>query len=167
MQPALPTEITQPKHANFSTSPPVSPLPFVALSVVSYEAAPPLQGLCKGFQTPLYTGGSLSRKAINKGWPPQVWRRTKADRQEQQNFEKAAIESRIEALSAEPLAAATAGVRPGHAGEAASAGGVSAAAPWPPDAAHPPLRPPRLAGLVADKPVASVAAVKGDARKQS
>jgi hypothetical protein len=44
-----------------------------------------------------------------------------------QDLEKAALKSRHEALSAEPLAAAAAGMQPEHAGEAASAGGVPAA----------------------------------------
>jgi hypothetical protein len=47
-----------------SLSHPVSPPPLVALNALSHETAPPLQGLCKGFQTPLGTTGCLSREII-------------------------------------------------------------------------------------------------------
>ena len=47
-----------------SPSHPVSPPPLVALNALSHETAPTLQGLCKGFQTPLGTTGCLSREII-------------------------------------------------------------------------------------------------------
>ena len=79
-----------------SPSHPVSPLPLVALSVLSDETAPPPQslctpqGLCKGCQTPLDTDGSLRRKMIRSGWTSQVWcptcaSRNKNTRQQRQN----------------------------------------------------------------------------------
>jgi hypothetical protein len=111
----------------------VSPLPLVAQSALSDETATPLRGLCKSCQAPLDTGASLSRKITRNGWKPTLWYPTCATRnqstcQQRQEPGKAAFASRLEAFSAEPLAAAAAGARPEYAGDAASAGGVPAAA---------------------------------------
>jgi hypothetical protein len=87
----------------------VSPPPFVALSALPNETAPPLQGL--GSQTPFDTDGSLRRKVIRIGWSSQVLcptcaSRSKSPRQQRQDPEKAALESRLAVLSAKLLAVA-------------------------------------------------------------
>jgi hypothetical protein len=84
---------------------PVSPPPFVALSALLNETALPLQGFCS--QIPFDKDGSLRRKIIRNGWPlqmlcPTCASRNKSTRQQRQDPEKTALESRLEALSAEP-----------------------------------------------------------------
>jgi hypothetical protein len=56
-----------------SPSHPVSPPPLIAVSTLSDETAPPLKCLCKDFQTPLETDGSLKRKIIRKEWAIQEY----------------------------------------------------------------------------------------------
>jgi hypothetical protein len=124
------TQVRPPPHQ-------ASSLPLVDQSALPDAMATPPQNHCKSCQTPLVTDGSLARKIIINNWHPHKFCRACVSRnkisRKQLQEEKAALESRLEALRAESLAAAAAGARPEHAGEAASTGGAPVAALSTPD----------------------------------